>query len=74
MHAKSSDTILAKREALGLSQQVAATAAGMSISGWQAIERGLSDNPTLETMRGMALALRCEISDIWINTVGGEQK
>jgi DNA-binding XRE family transcriptional regulator len=60
-----SDIIAAKRRALGLSQQAAATAAGISISGWQIIERGVLQNPSLDTARRIAKVLNCSLADIW---------
>jgi DNA-binding XRE family transcriptional regulator len=65
MNTKPSDIIARKRADLGLSQQAAATLAGISIAGWQSIERGLIENPTIETARAIAHALDCSIADIW---------
>ena len=59
-------TIISKRRAeLGLSQQAAASRAELSISGWQLIERGTVENPTLDTARAIASALDLKMADIW---------
>jgi transcriptional regulator with XRE-family HTH domain len=60
-----SDIILEKRKALGLTQEQAASAAGLSTPTWQIIERGVIENPTLETARKIAGALGCSLADIW---------
>ena len=60
-----SDIILERRRALNLSQDTAAHLAGISTAAWQIIERGVIQNPTLETARGIARALQCSLADIW---------
>jgi DNA-binding XRE family transcriptional regulator len=60
-----STIIKAKRLALGLSVEEAGHLAGVTRQTWAVIERGIIQNPTLDTARGIAKALGCAMSDIW---------
>ena len=60
-----SNIIFERRRALDLSQESAAQLAGIATATWQIIERGGTQNPTLETARGIARALNCTLADIW---------
>lgn len=54
-----------RREALGLTQQQAADAAGLSDrQRWYSLECGRVDNPELFTLLGIARALRCRLDDL----------
>ena len=59
-----SDIIKAKRKALGLTQHDLADKLRVSQRYISAIEAGISDNPTLETIREFAEALGLEASDL----------
>lgn len=54
-----------RREALGLTQQQAADAAGLpDRQRWHGYESGRVDNPELSTLLGMARALQCTVDDL----------
>lgn len=60
-----------RREAVDLTQEKAAEAAGMSRNHYQLLESGLSDrakkspaNPRLSTLLDLATALRCEVAEL----------
>lgn len=54
-----------RREALGLTQQQAADAAGLSDrQRWYKFECGRVDNPELSTLLGIARALKCSIDKL----------
>ena len=59
-----SDIIKAKRKVLGLTQHDLADKLRVSQRYISAIEAGISDNPTLETIREFAEALGLEASDL----------
>jgi DNA-binding XRE family transcriptional regulator len=60
-----SDIIATKRKALGLKQAEAAKLAGIASETWEVIERGVIQNPTLDTAKGIAKALGCKLADVW---------
>ena len=62
---KPSVLIAAKRKALPLSMEEAASLAGISKQGWWLIENGTIENPQMDTCLGIARALQCELSDLW---------
>ena len=60
-----------KREAVGLTQEVAAERAGLSRNHYQLLEAGLSDrsrntpaNPRLSTLLLLAEVFKCDVSDL----------
>jgi DNA-binding XRE family transcriptional regulator len=65
MSANPSQIIKQKREALGLSQEDAARLADVTRQTWSVIERGVIQNPTLDTARGIARALQTDLVSIW---------
>jgi DNA-binding XRE family transcriptional regulator len=65
MSTNPSKIIKAKREALGLSVEDAGHLAGVTRQTWSVIERGIIQNPTLDTARGIARALQCDLASIW---------
>ena len=57
--------IRSRREALGLTQQQAADAAGLSDrQRWYSLECGRVDNPELFTLLGIARALQCDLDEL----------
>jgi transcriptional regulator with XRE-family HTH domain len=59
-----SEIIRARRKALNLTQSDLATTLNVSQRYISAIEAGVSDNPTLETIREFATALHLEVADL----------
>ena len=59
-----SEIIRARRKALNLTQSDLATTLQVSQRYISAIEAGVSDNPTLETIREFAAALHLEVADL----------
>lgn len=59
-----SEIIRARRKALNLTQSDLASTLHVSQRYISAIEAGVSDNPTLETIREFAAALNLEVADL----------
>jgi transcriptional regulator with XRE-family HTH domain len=62
------DEIKRRRELLQLTMEEAATAAGLKggRQKWHDLEAGHNGNPKLDTLKGMANALRCSIAELVI--------
>ena len=58
------DRVRERREASGLTQQQAARKAGVQQSAWARLEKGHIANPRIDSLKAVAKALGCEVSDL----------